>query len=343
MNFHLEFTPKQFPVTINHQHKLMLMGSCFTENIGDKLMAHKFQVLQNPNGILFNPVSVKEAFENYIANKAITEKDLFYLYEGYHSWQHHSRFSGVTAQDAVAKINTSTQQAHQYLKTADWIVITYGSAWVYELTENATNAVVGNVVANNHKAPANWFNRRLLTNNEVCNIVNETIDKLQQFNPNLKIIFTISPVRHLREGFIENNRSKAALIHAVHTATEQFKNVFYFPAYELVIDDLRDYRFFAEDMVHPNYATTNYVWEKFVAACIDEPSQQLMQQINEINAAVNHKPFNPSSAAHKKFSDSNLKKIENIKKVFPYINFTQEENIFNPDAPVPPSGGRGGS
>jgi GSCFA family len=328
MHFHLEFTPKPFPVTINHPHKLMLMGSCFTENIGDKLVAHKFSVLQNPNGILFNPVSVKEALENYISGKTVAETAIFHLNEGYHSWQHHSRFSGVTAKEAVEKINTSTQQAHHYLRAADWMVITYGSAWVYELTENAANAIVGNVAANNHKAPANWFNRRLLSNKEVCGVVNETIERLQQFNPSLKIIFTISPVRHLREGFIENNRSKAALIHAVHTATEQYKNVFYFPAYELVMDDLRDYRFYAEDMVHPNYTATNYVWEKFISTCIDVPAQQLMQQLNEINAAVNHKPFNPQSEAHKKFAAGVLEKIASLKQQFDYIDFSKEEAHF---------------
>jgi GSCFA family len=329
MDFRLEFTPKPLAVSINHQHTLMLMGSCFTENIGDKLMAHKFSVLQNPNGILFNPVSVKDAIGNYIANKTVVESDLFHLNEGYHSWQHHSRFSGVTAQDAIAKTNTSTQQAHQYLKTANWVVITYGSAWVYELTENAANAVVGNVAANNHKAPANWFNRRLLRNKELVEIINSTIEQLQQFNAGIKIIFTISPVRHLREGFVENNRSKAALIHAVHTGAEQFENVFYFPAYELVIDDLRDYRFYAEDMVHPNYAATNYVWKKFVASCVDEPSQQLMQQINEINAAVDHKPFNESSAAHKIFKEKYLAKAKAMQQNYPYMNLADIINFFN--------------
>lgn len=329
MDFHLAFTPKAFPLSINHQHKLMLAGSCFTENIGDKLLAHKFQVLQNPNGILFNPVSVKEAFENYIANKVVAANNLFYLNECYHSWQHHSRFSGVTAQDAVSKINGSTQQAHQYLKNADWLVITYGSAWVYELTAAAANATVGNVAANNHKAPPSWFSRRLLSNKDVVEIVNTTVTQLQQFNPSLKIIFTISPVRHLREGFVENNRSKAALIHAVHNATEQFENVFYFPAYELVIDDLRDYRFFAEDMVHPNYAATNYVWEKFVAACIDEPSQELMKQINEINAAINHKPFNKTSAAHGKFKEKYLEKIITMQQKYSYLNLADEIKILS--------------
>jgi len=329
MNFHLDFIPKALPLKINHRNKIFLVGSCFTENIGDKLMAHKFRVLQNPNGILFNPVSVKEAIENYIANTIIDENNLFYLNEGYHSWQYHSRFSGITAADAVNKINASTREAHQYLATTDFMIITLGSAWVYALTDKAANAKTGSVAANNHKAPADWFNRRLLTNEEVIAVISETVNRLQQFNPSIKIIFTISPVRHLREGFVENNRSKAALINGVHTVAGNFENVFYFPAYELVIDDLRDYRFYAEDMVHPNYAATNYVWEKFVAACIDAPAQQLMQQINEINAAINHKPFNPSSAAHQKFIQTNLGKIKELQAGHPYLDFTIEERFFN--------------
>jgi hypothetical protein len=329
MNFHLEFIPKPFLVKINHRHKLLLMGSCFTENIGDKLMAHKFSILQNPNGILFNPVSVKEAVENYISDKVIDENDLFYLNESWHSWQHYSRFSGITKDDAVNKINTSTQTAHHYLKETGFIIITFGSAWVYELTDKAANKKTNTVAANNHKAPADWFNRRLLTNEEVIHEIENIVSQLQNFNPHIKIIFTISPVRHLREGFVENNRSKAALINAVHAATETFENVFYFPAYELVIDDLRDYRFYAEDMVHPNYAATNYVWQKFMATCIDEPAQQLMQEINEINAAINHKPFNPSSAAHKKFQQINLNKIIELQTKHPYLDFTKEEEYFN--------------
>ncbi|MGG9964562.1 GSCFA domain-containing protein [Ferruginibacter sp. SUN106] len=330
MNFHLEFSPKQLLQKINHQHKLLLVGSCFTENIGDKLVAHKFSVLQNPNGILFNPVSVKEALENYIVNKIIKEEDLFYLNEAYHSWQHHSRFSGITKEEAVNKINASTNVAHSYLKKTDFVVITLGSAWVYELSEKAANAKQGAVAANNHKAPADWFNRRLLSNAEVTELLNEMIKQLQNFNPSIKVIFTISPVRHLREGFVENNRSKAALINAVHLVTETFADVFYFPAYELVIDDLRDYRFFAEDMVHPNYAATNYVWEKFVACCIDETTQELMIAINEINAAISHKPFNSTSEAHKKFQQTNLTKIKNLQNKHPYLSFAKEEEYFNP-------------
>jgi hypothetical protein len=328
MDFHLEFTPKPFSIKINHRHKLMLMGSCFTENIGDKLMAHKFSVLQNPNGILFNPVSVLDAVENYISNKQIDSDALFYLNEAYHSWQHHSRFSAPEKSVAVTTINNSTSNAHNYLKNTDFLIITFGSAWVYELTDNADNILKNVVAANNHKAPADWFSRRLLSIDELNNILDRLITALKIFNPSLNIIFTISPVRHLREGFIENNRSKAALINTVHTAVEKYGYAFYFPAYELVIDDLRDYRFYAEDMVHPNYAATNYVWEKFVNTGIDEPSQQLMKTINEINAAKNHKAFNPSSVAHKKFLQHNLEKINILKQQYPYINFSEEEKYF---------------
>jgi hypothetical protein len=328
MDFHLEFSPKHLSQKINHQHKLLLMGSCFTENIGDKLVAHKFSVLQNPNGILFNPVSVKEAVENCIADKVIDENDLFYLNESHHSWQHHSRFSGITKEDAVNKINSSTKAAHQYLKETGFIIITFGSAWVYELTDKAANKKINTVAANNHKAPADWFSRRLLTNEEVIHEIESIVSQLQNFNPHIKIIFTISPVRHLREGFVENNRSKAALTNAVHAATETFENVFYFPAYELVIDDLRDYRFYAEDMVHPNYAATNYVWEKFMATCIDEPSQQLMQEINEINAAINHKPFNPASAAHKAFKLKYWNIIQTMQQKHTYLNLTEQSDYF---------------
>ena len=329
MDFRLEFFPNQPAQKIKHSDKLMLIGSCFTEQIGDKLLAHKFSVLQNPNGILFNPVSVKEAIQNYIDNKIIDESSLFYLNEAWHSWQHHSRFSGITNDEAVRKINTSTNAAHHYLKETDFIIITLGSAWVYELTGKAANAEEGSVAANNHKAPSDWFNRRLLSNQEVIIELEEMITHLQNFNPFVKIIFTISPVRHLREGFVENNRSKAALINAVHIAAETFPHIYYFPAYELIIDDLRDYRFFAEDMVHPNYAATNYVWEKFIATCIEENAQQLMGEINEINAAMHHKPFNERSAAHQSFKSKYFKMTEAMQQKHPYMNLTKELTFFS--------------
>lgn len=321
MDFHLEFAPKPFDVKINHQQSLLLIGSCFTEQIGTKLSNHKFSILDNPNGILFNPVSITRAISSYISNKQYTEADLFYQNECWNSWEHHSRFSHPDKKICLQGINDYQIKAHDFLKKADWLLITLGSAFVYEL-ENKE------VVANCHKVPTDKFNKRLLQVEEVFADLQKMIKEAVTFNPQLKIIFTISPVRHLRDGFVENNRSKATLIQVVHQLVEKNNNCLYFPAYELVIDDLRDYRFFAEDMVHPNYAATSYVWEKFIATCIDESSQQLMKGIAVIVAAKNHKPFNPTSEQHKEFLQTNLEKVKKLQQQFPHLNLDEEAVYF---------------
>ncbi|HEY0066090.1 MAG TPA: GSCFA domain-containing protein [Flavisolibacter sp.] len=329
MKFHFDFDIKKLPEPIHHRHRLLLAGSCFTENMGEKLRNYKFTVLENPNGILFNPVSVAEAITSCIENRRYTESDLFYFNEGWHSWQHHSRFSGLTADEALEKINASTAQAHAYLKEADYLMLTLGSAWIYTLTEKAANAKKGAVAANNHKAPADWFHRRLMIPEDVLHVLDNMLHRLFLFNPKLKIIFTISPVRHLREGVVENNRSKAVLIQCVHHLVDKFNKLYYFPAYELVIDDLRDYRFYAEDLVHPNYHATQYVWEKFTGACISEESRSLIRELHSINLAFNHKPFNPSSGQHKKFLQSFYEKTMSIHQQHPYLDLQKELSYFN--------------
>jgi hypothetical protein len=331
MKFRTEFDIKKLEQSITHQSKLMLVGSCFTENIGEKLRKHKFEVYENPNGILFNPVSVSEAIINVIECKEYTADDLFNYNEGWHSWQHHSRFSDITVEDALQKINTTTKEANTFLKKADYILITLGSAWIYTLTDKALNAKVGTVAANNHKAPADWFDKRLLRVDQAILVLATMLDRLGAFNPDIKIIFTISPVRHLREGAINNNRSKAVLIQAVHDLLERLGKLYYFPAYELVIDDLRDYRFFAEDLVHPNYYATQYVWEKFVDSCISEDSKKLMQDIAEINNAFNHKPFNATSNQHKNFLKSYYDKVNQLQKQHNYLDFSKELDYFKTD------------
>ena len=328
MKFHFEFDIRKLPEPITHQHKLFLIGSCFTENIGEKLRKHKFSVLENPNGILFNPVSVAEALSSYIENTTLRAEDLFYLNEAWHSWKHHSRYSALTAEDAVSKINASVANAHRYLKEADYVLITLGSSWVYSLTDYALNGKPGSIAANNHKAPADWFLRRLLPIEEIVKALDNLIHRLFLFNDKLRIIFTISPVRHLREGVVENNRSKAALIHAVHHLVDKFEKLHYFPAYELVIDDLRDYRFYAEDLVHPNYFATQYVWEKFVDACMTELTQKLLADIQSIALAFRHKPFNPSSEQHRKFLQTFYEKTVRLQEQNPVLNFSEELAYF---------------
>ena len=327
MQFRAEFTPKPFPLKIRHTDQLLLVGSCFTEQIGKKLAAYKFNTLENPNGILFNPMSISKAVSSYAAGKWYSEEELFYYNELWASREHHTQFSDINKEAVLQKINDSQRRANEFIKHTDWILLTPGSAFVYEWKDMAGDDHA-NVAANCHKMPTDQFNRRLTNPQEIIAVLQKMIAAVRAVNATAKFIFTVSPVRHLREGFIENNRSKAALIQAVHALTND-RDIFYFPAYELVIDDLRDYRFFAEDLAHPNYAATNYVWEKFVPAVIDEGSQQLMKEINELNAAISHKPFNPASEAHKKFMEVHLKKARSLKERFSYLNLDAESAFFS--------------
>ena len=312
---------------INYGERLLLMGSCFTENIGLKLQAHLFETLENSHGILFNPVSVQNALMDIIANKKYTELDLFLLNDVWNSWHHHSRFSGVTQTEALDKMNGAIQEAHSYLKSAHHLVITLGSAWLYTLNENVPNHM-GMVVANNHKAPANWFAKKLLQPQELLSNLQSLVAALQSFNPNLHIVFTISPVRHLREGLVENNRSKAVLIQAVHDLVSMEKNIEYFPAYEYVIDDLRDYRFYSEDLVHPNYAATQYVWEKLVDTYMSAETQSMMKQVAELQLAFNHKPFFSGSTEHQKFLLSYIEKTMHLMAQCPQLPLEKHLHFF---------------
>lgn len=328
MKFHYEFDIRKAPRPVQHPQRILLIGSCFTENIGEKLRRHKFTTLENPHGILFNPVSVVDALNDYVDKRRYTGDDIFEYQETWHSWKHHSRYSGITEADCLERINTSIAAAHQFLSAADHLVITLGSAWTYTLTAEAPQAIAGTVAANNHKAPAGWFLKKLLQPEQVREMLTAITQKLLAFNPNLQLIFTISPVRHLREGVIENNRSKAVLIQAVHDVVQLFDQAYYFPAYELVIDDLRDYRFYAEDLVHPNYQATEYVWEKFTAACMTDDTKLLMKEIAEINLAYQHKPFNPHTAHHLKFLASYFTKTKTLAEKHDYLDFSRELGYF---------------
>ncbi|MEI9945166.1 MAG: GSCFA domain-containing protein [Chitinophagaceae bacterium] len=306
----------------------MLVGSCFTEHIGNTLGELKFSVLQNPNGILFDPRSVCESLISYTENKKYTKDDLFQLNEVWNSWQHHSRYSNTNAKEAVRIINESQQEAHGFLKEAEWTVITLGSSFSYRLTE-ASKQIKKEGVANCHRAPAQWFDKHLLDTSETIDMLDNCYQQLTQFNPKLKIIFTISPVRHLRDGVIDNNRSKARLIEAVHHMVNKFDNVFYFPAYELVIDVLRDYRFYDIDLAHPNYMATEFVLEKFASSCIDDESQQLIQEIKKIIIARKHKAFQPETNAHKQFLQSHFEKTKALQDKYSFLNFEEELGYFS--------------
>jgi len=317
---------------INYQDNILLMGSCFTEHIGDKLDELKFSVLQNPNGILFDPASVVSSLVSYIQNKQYQTEELFYYNEVWQSWQHHSRFSKTDLQDCLRGINASQKEAHDFLKTANWLIITLGTSFSYRLTEQVPvsfrRGAVRGAVANNHRTPAGWFNKHLLSIEETTTMLDNCLHQLFQFNPNIKVIFTVSPVRHIRDGVIDNNRSKARLIEVVHHMVNKFDKLYYFPAYELVIDVLRDYRFYDIDMVHPNYQATSFVLDKFMRHFVDEKAQQLAEEIKKIVIARKHKPFQPSTEAHKKFLKAHLEKAQELQKKYPFLNLDEDIRYF---------------
>lgn len=323
MKFFADINIKPLQPFISYTDKILLTGSCFTEHIGNYLIDVKFNVLQNPNGILFDPLSVCSSLVSYIHNRQYTQDDLFYLNESWHSWQHHSRFSNPNATTCLENINVSQNAVHQFLKDADWLIITLGSSFSYRLADSLEH------VANCHKASAQTFIKHLCSIEETVTALDGTIHQLFHFNNKLKIIFTISPVRHLRDGVIENNRSKARLIEAVHHLVNKFERLYYFPAYELVIDVLRDYRFFDIDLAHPNYAATQFVLEKFSENCFDEATRKLSEEIKKLNIAANHKPFNPNSQQHKIFLQSHFDKAKQLQSQFPHLDFSKEIEYFS--------------
>jgi hypothetical protein len=312
------------PREIHHQQKILSIGSCFTEHIGNALVEYKFEVLQNPNGILFDPMAVCSSIVSYIQQKQYTQEDLFPLNELWHSWNHHSRFSHPDPEQALTKINASQQEAHQFLKNADWLIITLGSAFSYKLLEHNYLPV-----ANCHRAPAQWFQKHLSTLDEIIARLDNTIHQLFHLNPKLQIIFTISPVRHIRDGVVDNNRSKARLIEAVHHLVNKFDRLYYFPSYELVIDVLRDYRFYAEDMVHPNYLATGFVLEHFTKTYMSEATLVLIEELKKLAIARKHRSAHPGTEAHKKFLQSHLAKTLDLKQRYPYLDLESEIAYFS--------------
>jgi hypothetical protein len=323
MDFQIPIQINPLDQPISYRDKLLLVGSCFTEHIGDYLQELKFDTLQNPNGILFDAWSVATSLMSYIQNKQYTEADLFFMDELWQSWQHHSIYSNTDKTECLRNINASQKNAHSFLKNTKWLIITLGSSFSYRLVEN------NQPVANCHRAPAQVFRKHLLTIEEMNSVLDNTIHQLFRFNEEVQVLFTVSPVRHIRDGVVENNRSKARLIEVVHHLVNKFDRLHYFPAYELLIDVLRDYRFYDIDMVHPNYQATSFVLEKFAESSIDATSQEIMQQVKKIVIARKHKAFQPSTQAHHKFLLSHLTKVRELKAKYPFLDVGEELDYFS--------------
>jgi len=338
MEFQLPIQIDALPNPIGYTDKIMLTGSCFTEHIGNALRDWKFDVLQNPNGILFDPASVASSLVAYMDNRPYGEEDLVYFNELWQSWQHHSQYSHVDKGKALEGINRSLARAHVFLKEAKWLIITLGSSFSYRLVQDApeqfrparlgTGGVGGMPVANCHRAPGQVFRKHLMTIEEINTALDNCLYRLFQFNPSLQIIFTVSPVRHIRDGVVENNRSKARLIEVVHHLVNKFSRLWYFPAYELVIDVLRDYRFYDIDMVHPNYPATQFVLENFTRYYINKEAQAVLEEVKKIVIARRHKPFQPATQAHQRFLQDQLERAKDLAKRCPYLDLAEEMEYF---------------
>jgi hypothetical protein len=273
---------KKSTLEIAHQSKLMLMGSCFAENMGDRLLAHRFDSVLNPFGILYNPSSIALALDKISHNYRFEEADLFEFDGRYHSYLHHGRFSNIDQKICLAQINQELALAYTRLKTADYLFITFGSSWVFKLAESDT------VVGNCHKVPAKKFVRTLLKLNDIVDEYQKLLDKLLKTNANLNIVFTVSPVRHLKDGAHGNQISKSILLLAVEELTNNYKQCQYFPSYELIMDDLRDYRFYNSDMTHINETGIEYIWDYFCKTYLNQDTLKMLPETGKMAKSLNH-------------------------------------------------------
>lgn len=307
---------------IKHSDRILLIGSCFAENIGRRLTENKFRCDVNPFGVLYNPVSVLEALSQIRSFKEYVPEDLFFYQERWHSPMHHGSFSDACRNVCLSGINSRLNRASGAFIQTDCLIVTLGSAFVY------TAADSGRIVGNCHKLSESHFRRRLLTVEEIVAGYSEFIRENEKVNPGMKWLFTVSPVRHIKDGMHGNQVSKAVLLLAVERLRELFPSrVFYFPAYELLMDELRDYRFYAADMLHPSETAVTYIWECFVKSYFPEETRRLMREWEQIMKALNHKPFDPDAENYKSFLMQNVLKIERVKEKYPYLDVENELEI----------------
>tara|TARA_R110002051_G_scaffold325001_1_gene425149 strand:+ start:18038 stop:18997 length:960 start_codon:yes stop_codon:yes gene_type:complete len=304
--------------TINYNSQLVMLGSCFSENIGDKLNHFKFQNTQNPFGILFHPLAIEKLMQKAVRQDVYGEEDVFYINERWHCFDAHSSLSNTSKEELLTCLNKAVNSTSAQLKKASHVIITLGTAWMYCNTNSKQ------VVANCHKVPQSNFTKELLDVNEVTESLRRIIAMVRSVNSTTQFIFTVSPVRHLKDGFVENQLSKAHLITAIHKVLFQ-DEISYFPSYEIMMDELRDYRFYGKDMIHPNEIAIDYIWEKFVEVWIDNSIYDTMVRVDEIQRGIKHRAFNPEGEAHQKFLTSLMGKIAYIKKEYPYMDFNINE------------------
>lgn len=316
MQFSTPIPISKYSNAIDYNSKIVSIGSCFAENMGEKLSYYKFQNTVNPFGIIFNPFSLEKIISRCVAKKYFTEDDIFFHNDLWHCYEVHSELSNVDKDNFLTNLNQLIDETNKRINEATHFIITLGTSWVYKLI--STNEIV----ANCHKVPQKEFTKSLLSAEEVEQSLKNIISNLTSIKPNIKFIFTVSPVRHSKDGFVENSVSKAHLLSAVYKIVSSNSSILnYFPSYEIMMDELRDYRFYANDMLHPSQQAIDFIWIKFFENYIDKKEFQLMQEICNIQKGLAHRPFNPNTISHQKFLTSVNQKIADIKKQLPHISF----------------------
>ncbi len=340
-------TPVALPAGLprfSQEDELMLMGSCFASNIGTRLLEAKFRCDVNPYGVLYNPMSVATALCEILEEQRYEASELFYYRDCWHSPMHHGDFSTADSEETLRRINRRLEAACKRMPHISTLLITFGTAWVYEWkgkfpptleeecsiphTISGRTERAGCVVANCHKLPESCFWCRRLTVEEIVERYACLLNTLWNLNPQLKVIFTVSPIRHVRDGLHANQLSKAVLLLAIERLQEMFPDlVSYFPAYELMLDELRDYRFYADDMLHPSPVAVDYIWEKFKQTCFSETALKVAEDCGKIQKALAHKPFHPNSPEYKRFLGQIVLKIDELSGKYPYLDLQKEREL----------------
>lgn len=319
MEFSTRIPMPKATFTFSYADPIVLIGSCFAENIGHKLEEARFPVDRNPFGILYNPASAAAAVRRLLDPEPYTTKDLFSRDGLYHSFDHHSRFSSASETGCLQRINDRLKNSALYFRTAKRMVITFGTAFVYRLQNDRR------IVSNCHKLPEKWFVRSRLSPEEITADWKALLQSLWERNPGLKILFTVSPIRHWKDGAHANQLSKASLLLAIEALQTAFpERTDYFPSYELMMDELRDYRFYADDMLHPSSLAVEYIWQRFIESRLSPEAALLLKEWEEIQKALNHKPFQPDSEAYKQFLLQTLLKMERIREKIPSFDLAKE-------------------
>lgn len=311
MQFRTEISIPACPI-LDYDKRFMLLGSCFSEHIGRALLQHRFCGVVNPLGVLYNPASIAAALQRLMEHRPFGADELFEYNGLWHSRMHHGKFSAAVRSDALKRINDSYLTAAEALPHTDCLLLTFGSSWVYEQD--------GGIVANCHKLPAYFFTQRRLGIEEIVSCYTALIGRLQQQNARLKIVLTISPVRYMGQNPPAAQAGKAVLLLAVEQLC-RLPGVYYFPAYEIVMDELRDYRFYADDMIHPSTAAVAYVWQRFCEVHLTPDAQQLLSEIAQINKSLQHRPLHPDSGAYVQFRDRLQAQIAQLTAKHPLIRF----------------------